>query len=99
MLAELPPDAPHPDYYSGFEFVASEGADWGITGLERTLVCPPDALSIDRSTDGVTLTWPGANFRLQGAEKVDGPWFDLGAASPVSLSASQSARFFRLVCD
>jgi hypothetical protein len=45
------------------------------------------------------VTWPGAGFRLQGAEQITGPWYELGVASPVTVPATARARYFRLVCD
>jgi hypothetical protein len=99
ILAELPPGAPHPDYYSGFDFIATEGADWGISQLTRTTICIPAPIAITGSSGGVSVTWSDPMFRLQGAENVSGPWFDLGVDSPVLLPANSNARFFRLTCD
>ena len=99
ILAELPISAPHPDYYSGFEFLASEDGDWGVSQLTRTTICVPEPVAIAKSSGGVSVTWSGENFRLQGAEQATGPWFDLGASSPVQVPTSSTARFFRLVCD
>jgi hypothetical protein len=45
------------------------------------------------------LNWQGDGFRLQGAESVSGPWYELGVDSPVALPANYTWRFFRLVCD
>ncbi|MBK8000753.1 MAG: hypothetical protein IPK15_19080 [Verrucomicrobia bacterium] len=47
----------------------------------------------------MTLTWSGEGFRLFGAVDVGGPWFDLGAQSPVALGTGHAARYFKLVCD
>jgi hypothetical protein len=99
ILAELPSDAPHPDFYSSFEFLASDGPTWRVSGVERTVVCPTTAVNIVPGPGGLLITWPGENFTLQGAEKVRGPWFDLGVESPVSLLPNHPARFFRLLCD
>ena len=99
IVAELADDAPRPDYYSGFEFVATEGADWGVSDLQRNLICTPVPMNLQRTADGLTIDWSGEGFRLQGAVDVTGPWFDLGAESPVSLGVNHPARFFRLVCD
>jgi len=99
ILAELPPGAPHPDFYSGFEFIASEDGDWGVSELTRTTACVAAPVAIAKDTSGVVVTWSGETFRLQGAEQITGPWFDLGAGTPVEVPASSSARFFRLVCD
>ena len=99
ILAELPPGAPPPDYYSGFEFVTTEDGDWGISELARTTICVPAPVDIAPVPHGVRVTWSDGAFRLQGAERVTGPWFDLGADSPVQVPASSAARFFRLACD
>ena len=99
ILAELPPGAPHPDYYSGFDFIASEDGDWGVSQLTRTTICVPAPVAIVRASGGVNVTWAGQTFRLQGAERATGPWFELGVDSPLQLPASSTARFFRLICD
>jgi hypothetical protein len=99
VIAEPLPEAVPPDFYSAFEFILSEDADWGVSDLERTLACAPGGLHIDRAAEGVVVTWSDQNYRLQGAVDVTGPWFDLGAESPVSLESGYTARFFRLVCD
>jgi len=67
--------------------------------LRRTTICVPAPVAIARGSGGVSVTWSGQAFRLQGAERVTGPWFDLGADSPVQVPASSAARFFRLACD
>jgi hypothetical protein len=99
ILAELPAGAPLPDFYSGFEFVASDGPTWQVTGLQQTLACPPAPATITRGSDGLVVSWSGENFRLQGAENVAGPWFDLGVSSPVTLPPGHFARYFRLLCE
>jgi len=99
VVAELPPGAPHPDFYSAFEFITNDGPTWQVSDLQRTLACSPEPLTIARASDGIHITWSGEGFRLQGAEDVTGPWIDLGPASPVSLEPNHAARFFRLICD
>jgi len=99
IVAELPPGAPHPDYYSGFDFIATEDGDWGVTELTRTTSCVPAPVALLRASGGVSVTWTDQKFRLQGSERVNGPWFDLGVDSPVLLPSSSTARFFRLACD
>ncbi len=99
IIASLPPGAPHPDYYGAFEFIATEGANWGVSDLQRTPACTPVPLHIDSSSGNTVITWSGDGFRLQGAVDAAGPWFDLGAESPVSLPPSYPARFFRLICE
>ena len=43
ILAELPPDAPLPDFYSGFEFLPNDGPTWQVSGLQRNVICPATA--------------------------------------------------------
>jgi hypothetical protein len=99
VLAETPPGVPHPDYYSGFEFIATDGADWGVSELQTTPACTPVPLDLARTSEGIVATWEGDGFRLQGAVDLTGPWLDLGVGSPASLPAGHPARFFRLLCD
>jgi hypothetical protein len=99
VLAEPPPGAPNPDFYSAFEIIPSDGPTWRASLLDRTLACVSTPLKIDRRSDSIGLTWSGDGFRLQGAVEVTGPWIDLGAESPVTLPTGHSARFFRLICD
>jgi hypothetical protein len=99
ILAELPPGAVHPDYYSAFEFISSAGSDWGITALTRVTACVAQPVAITRTSNGISVSWSGASFQLQGAETVTGPWFDLGVSSPALLPSNSSARFLRLSCD
>lgn len=99
ILAELPPGAPHPDFYRSFEFFPSEDGDWGVSELQTIPLCAPTPVAIAHGSGNAQVTWTGAGFRLQGAEQVTGPWYDLGAASPVTVPATSRARYFRLVCD
>jgi hypothetical protein len=43
--------------------------------------------------------WEAEVFHLQGAETVNGPWYDLDVESPVMIPAGATARAFRLRCD
>ena len=99
IIAELPPGSPLPDAYTSFEFLASEGGDWGVSGLQTTPACTPIPISPTRTSDGVVFVWQGDGFRLQGAVSPTGPWLDLGVSSPVTLPVSHPGRFFRLICD
>ena len=99
IIPNIPPGTPAPDYYAELEIGASPDADWGISGLTRTTTCVAQPVAISQSLGNVTVSWLGDIFRLQGAEQITGPWYDLGTASPVAVPASSSARFFRLVCD
>jgi hypothetical protein len=47
----------------------------------------------------MVIAWPVEGYRLLGAESLDGPWIDLGVASPVQMAPNAAQRYFRLVCD
>lgn len=60
---------------------------------------PPDnvPLSLTRDTDSMVLTWPEPTMTLQSSTNIAGPWFPWpGAASPLPISSTNAARFFRL---
>jgi hypothetical protein len=97
VLAETPPGAPHPDYYSAFEIFASDGADWGVSGLQTNPALKPIPITTTVMGGQIVVTWNGDGFLLQGAVDATGPWFDLGVTSPASLPANHSARYFRLM--
>jgi hypothetical protein len=99
VLAEPLPGALQPDYYSAFQFLPSDGGDWAVEDLTTTSICVAEPVAILEANGNVTVTWAGNIFRLQGAEEVTGPWYDLGPASPITVPATSRARFFRLVCD
>lgn len=88
-----------PSFVIGLEIETSEGMESMAYGLEHTLACRPGPLTIERSSTGTVLTWESAGFRLQGAENVTGPWYDLGVEPPVTVELSSSMRYFRLICD
>ncbi len=88
-----------PGAISRFECVTSTDVTGVLRGLRSTRACAPGQLQIDRATTGVSLRWNGEGFRLQGAERVTGPWLDLGGNSPVTLPADAPLRAFRLVCE
>jgi hypothetical protein len=97
ILPELPQGVVLPEYIESLECLVSEGMDSVLFGLQTTLACPPNPiLHIDRSTDGVVLTWDCDGYLLQGAEEVTGPWFDLGVESPATMQANRPWRFWRL---
>jgi hypothetical protein len=100
VLAETPPGTPQPDFYSGFEFVATDGADWGVKLLATTPAFTPIPLNITRTSDGTAVSWSNADFQLQGATDITGPWFDLGEGvlSPLVLPPDHLMRYYRLIC-
>ena len=73
--------------------------DYLIHRLQTTPACIPVPLHVAAAPNGVTLTWEGDGFHLQGAETVGGPWYDLGIESPATIPAGGSPRLFRLRCD
>lgn len=100
FIPGLPPGMEFPETLRRLECLASDGMDSVLYGLERTLVCPPVTLHIGNAFEGVTVSGVGTDdYRLQGAEHVTGPWYDLGVTSSVTLPTTHPARFFRAVCD
>jgi len=99
FIPQLPSGSPPFASYSELQCLATAGAENLLYDLRRTLACTPVPLNITRTADSIVVTWTGLGFRLLGAEEITGPWYDLGAASPVVLPASHPARFFRLVCE
>jgi hypothetical protein len=99
ILAELLPDSTPPVAFTGLECLISEGMDNLIYDLQTTPACTPVPLNVVATSDGISLSWEGDGFRLQGAETVDGPWYDLGVSSPATLPANSGLRVFRLLCD
>jgi hypothetical protein len=99
ILAELTPDSTPPVAFAGLECLISEGMDNLIYGLETTPACIPVPLNTVATPDVITLRWEGDGFRLQGAETVGGPWYDLGVNSPAPLPPSSGLRVFRLISD
>jgi hypothetical protein len=97
VLAETPSGTPHPDFYGGFEFLASPDADWGVSLVASEPAFAPQPLSITRTNSGTSVSWDNPDFRLQGATEITGPWFDLGVESPLSLPPLHPARYYRLV--
>ncbi len=99
IFPELSSMQPAPATYTQLQCQFSEGTDVLLTDFQRTLACPPGPLSVTRTTSGFTLDWLGDTFRLQGAESLPGPWYDLGVTAPVTLPANSNLRLFRLICD
>jgi hypothetical protein len=99
ILAELTSDSTPPVAFTGLECRISEGMDNLIYGLQTTPACTPVPLNVVATSDGISLSWEGDGFRLQGAETLAGPWYDLGVSSPTTLPANSGLRVFRLLCD
>jgi hypothetical protein len=99
IIPEFPTGHLAPAVFTELQCQASNGTDNLLYHLQRTLDCTPGPLNVVRASNGITLTWPDDGFRLQGAETVNGPWYDLGVSSPVTLPANSNLRAFRLLCD
>ena len=99
ILAELSTMSTPPTAFTELDCLISDGMDNLIYGMQTTPACSPVPLNATTTPAGISLNWQGDGFRLQGAESVSGPWYDLGADSPVNLPANYALRFFRLVCD
>lgn len=99
IIPEYEPAATPPSALLGLDFGVSEDMDQQLYGLQSTPACADIPIHSTRTTNGVEVSWAGDGFRLQGAESADGPWYDLGASSPVTLSAGVPLRVFRLRCD
>jgi hypothetical protein len=95
VLAELAPGAPHPDYYSGMEFIVTSGANWGVHSLDTTSALSPPTAAISLGPDGVSSPPPPEGFHFLGAESVLGPWFDLGPVVD-RVAATNGTRVIRL---
>jgi hypothetical protein len=99
ILPELTSAAVPPVAFDRLQCLISEGMDNLIYGLQTTPACTPVPLNAVASPGGISLSWVGDGFRLQGAETLAGPWYDLGNSSPLRLPDNSSLRVFRLLCD
>ena len=99
ILAEPSTAFTPPTAYTGLSVTIGEEMDYLIHRLQTTPACSPVPLHIAATLDGVTLTWEGDGFHLQGAETITGPWYDLGVESPSTIPAGSTSRLFRLRCD
>lgn len=99
IIAEPSTSFTPPSAYTGLSATIGEDMDYLIHHLQTTPACMPAPLHVATVPGGVTLTWEGDGFHLQGAETVEGPWHDLGVESPALIPAVASPRVFRLQCD
>jgi hypothetical protein len=99
ILPELTAASTPPIAFTGLECLISEGMDNLLYDLHTAPACMSAPLNVTAASEGILLTWAGDGFRAQGAENLLGPWYDLGADSPVTLPANVNLRVFRLLCD
>jgi hypothetical protein len=99
ILPELTTSATPPVAFMGLQCSITAGMDELIYGLQTTPACTPVPLNVVAGPEGITLSWEGDGSRLQGAETLAGPWYDLGVCSPATLPTSSTLRVFRLLCD
>ena len=99
IIPEFTPQSSPPLAYASLECIVGEGMNNLVYDFQRTPGCVPVPLQVAASEDGVTLSWEGEGFQLQGAESVTGPWYDLGVFSPAEIPASAKSRVFRLRCE
>jgi hypothetical protein len=99
IIAETSTMSTPPSAFTGMDCFINADMDNLIYGLQTTPVCLPVPIAVNGTATGITLDWQGDGFRLQGAESLISPWYDLGASAPVMLPANSALRFFRLLCD
>lgn len=99
ILAELSTASTPPTAYTDLGVTLGEETDYLIHRLQTSPACTSVPLRVTPTANGVTMTWSGDGFHLQGAEGVEGPWYDLGVESPATIPAGAKARVFRLRCD
>ena len=77
---------------------ASGGVNYGsdLNYLMFVPAAPGPSLTITRSGNNVTITWPRGN--LQSAPAITGPWFtEAGVISPLQLNNTTGMRFYRTI--
>jgi hypothetical protein len=95
---ELPPDATPFEFASELQCLAPAGMQSVLYGLQTKVAAAPAALSMTSGSTGTVISWPDTSYRLLGAETLDGPWIDLGVASPFVPPPNGGPRYFRLTC-
>jgi hypothetical protein len=99
IVPELSPTTAPPEAFTRLECVIGDGMDLRIGNLQTTPACTPAPLTVTRNPGGIVVSWIGDGFRLQGAERLTGPWYELGVNSPATIPANSPLRVFRLRCD
>src|SRR4029078_10943621 len=66
--------------------------DYGDTSAPISGVGGTATVSIQRSANGITLTFTGT---LQSASSIAGPWTNVTGSSPLTVPATGSAQFYR----
>ena len=99
IIAEPSTSFTPPSAYTGFSASIGEDMYYLLHHLQAEPACSPIPVHVAATPDGVTLSWEGDGFHLQGAESVEGPWYDLNVDSPATIPVGASPRLFRLRCD
>jgi hypothetical protein len=99
IIAETTTMSTPPTAYTGFSAMIGEEMDYLIHHLQTVPACAPAPVQATLTPDGIRLEWQGDGFRLQVAESLEGPWYDLDVSSPATIPAPSSMRVFRLRCD
>lgn len=99
LIAETSTASTPPTAYTDLGVTIGEEMDYLIHRLQTSPACAPVPLQVTPTATGVTLTWSGDGFHLQGAESLEGPWYDLEVESPATIPAGAKARVFRLRCE
>ena len=99
IVAEMSKGSTPPVAWSGLSCLVGNGMDDLIYALQTTPAATPVSINATATSAGVTLNWAGDGYRLQGAETLSGPWYDLGVSSPLALPPNYTLRVFRLISD
>lgn len=83
-------------YVTGYSW---NGSNYDYATIKYS-VPTPIRLNLERAGNTLALIWTNAAFHLQCASAVVGPYTNVaGATSPYTNSATDSFRFFRLICE
>jgi hypothetical protein len=76
----------------GFGFGGTHRAPINAIQLVGAISPPGPSLTIERTATGLTITFEGT---LQSADTILGPWADVQGASPLAVTPTGSAKFYR----
>lgn len=99
IIAEPAAGSTNPVAFTRLEIAVSEDMDQRISGLTTRPAAAEVPVYAVRAAGGLTLDWSGEGFRVQGAETVLGPWYDLGPEAPATMPTEAPTRVFRLISE